>query len=150
MWGRRGGVGRDGVGARISAHAKSLAAAGPPPTPTQEIDDRRYALTDLLDDLTGCTDPGERLFICTELARCTAELTLAINNAWNGGGKWLARRLDTTAPGLSGACTTASNRPSQGRRRPWSPPSTRPEADSGSAIDAAARSEIPAERRHTA
>jgi hypothetical protein len=92
---------RDGVGARIGAHAKSLAAAGPPPMPTAEIDDRRYALTDLLDDLAGCTDPGERLFICTELARRTAELALALNTAWNGGGKWLARRLDATAPGLS-------------------------------------------------
>ncbi|CAG7643429.1 nucleotidyltransferase domain-containing protein [Actinacidiphila bryophytorum] len=92
---------RDGVGARISTHAKSLAAAGPPPTSAEEIDDRRYALTDLLDDLTGCTDPGERLFICTELARRTAELTLALNTAWNGGGKWLTRRLDATAPGLS-------------------------------------------------
>jgi hypothetical protein len=94
-------IDRDGVGARVSAHAKSLAAAGPPPMPAEEIDDRRYALTDLLDDLVGCTDPGERLFICTELARRTAELALALNTAWNGGGKWLARRLDATAPGLS-------------------------------------------------
>ncbi|WP_333769930.1 nucleotidyltransferase domain-containing protein [Streptomyces sp. IBSBF 2435] len=92
---------RDGVGARISSHAKSLAAAGPPTVPVEEIEDRRYALTDLLDDLAGCTDQGERLFICTELARRTAELALAINTAWNGGGKWLARRLDAIAPGLS-------------------------------------------------
>jgi hypothetical protein len=94
-------IDRDGVGARISAHAKSLAAAGPPPTPVEEIEDRRYGLTDLLDDLAGCTEPGERLFICTELARRTAELSVALNTAWNGGGKWLARRLDATAPGLS-------------------------------------------------
>ena len=92
---------RDGVGARISAQAKSLAAAGPAPVAAEEIDDRRYALTDLLDDLAGCTDQGERLFICTELARRTAELSLALNTAWNGGGKWLARRLDAAAPGMS-------------------------------------------------
>jgi hypothetical protein len=91
----------DGVGARISAHAKSLVAAGPPAVPVEEIENRRYALTDLLDDLAGCTDQGERLFICTELARRTAELVLALNTAWNGGGKWLARRLDAAAPGLS-------------------------------------------------
>jgi hypothetical protein len=35
------------------------------------------------------------------LARRTAELALALNTAWNGGGKWLAHRLDATAPGLS-------------------------------------------------
>jgi hypothetical protein len=92
---------RDGVGARVSSHAKSLAAAGPPTMPVGEIEDRRYAITDLLDDLAGCTDQGERLFICTELARRAAELALALNTAWNGGGKWLARRLDAAAPGLS-------------------------------------------------
>ena len=59
-------------------------------------------LTDLLDDLTGCTDDDERLFLCTELARRTGELALLAGNSWNGGGKWLARRLDATAPGLSG------------------------------------------------
>jgi hypothetical protein len=104
MWMCAGGVlllDRDGAGARISSHAKSLAAAGPPAVPVEEIEDRRYALTDLIDDLAGCTDPGERLFICTELARRTAELALALNTAWNGGGKWLARRLDATAPGMS-------------------------------------------------
>jgi hypothetical protein len=92
---------RDGVGERISSEAKSLAVAGPPPTSAEEIDDRRYALTDLLDDLADCTDQGECLFICTELARRTAELVLTLNTAWNGGGKWLARRLDAASPGLS-------------------------------------------------
>jgi hypothetical protein len=104
MWMCAGGVlllDRDGAGARISSHAKSLAAAGPPAVSVEEIENRRYALTDLLDDLAGCTDPGERLFICTELARRAAELVLALNTAWNGGGKWLARRLDAAAPGMS-------------------------------------------------
>jgi hypothetical protein len=91
----------DGIGARLSTHAKSLAADGPPPVPANDIEDRRYALTDLLDDLAGCTHPGERLFICTELATRTAELALALANTWTGGGKWLARRLDATAPELS-------------------------------------------------
>ncbi len=91
----------DGVGARVAAEARKLTAAGPPSVSAEEIDDRRYAITDLLDDLSGSTDQGERLFIATELARRTGELALAIGGSWNGGGKWLARRLDTTAPGLS-------------------------------------------------
>ncbi|MFI0895024.1 nucleotidyltransferase domain-containing protein [Streptomyces sp. NPDC020983] len=109
---------RDGAGARVSARAKSLAAAGPPPMPAEEIDDRRYALTDLLDDLEGCTDPAERLFICTELARRTAELSLALDTAWNGGGKWLARRLDATAPGLSARLHHDVRRALAGRTSP--------------------------------
>jgi hypothetical protein len=90
----------DGVGERIAAASRRLAAAGPPPAPTEEIDDRRYAITDLLDDLAGSTDHGERLFICSELALRTAELALAVGGSWSAGGKWLARRLDTAAPGL--------------------------------------------------
>ncbi len=67
----------------------------------EEIDDRRYAITDLLDDLAGTNDQSERLFIATELVRRTGELALAVGGSWGGGGKWLARRLETTAPGLS-------------------------------------------------
>ncbi|MEU8571214.1 nucleotidyltransferase domain-containing protein [Streptomyces pathocidini] len=90
----------DGVGARITAEARKLTVAGPPTVSAEEIDDRRYAITDLLDDLSGSTDQGERLFIATELARRTGELVLAMGGSWNGGGKWLARRLETAAPGL--------------------------------------------------
>lgn len=91
----------DGVGESISTASRKLAAAGPQPVTNGEIEDRRYAITDLLDDLAGCTDPGERLFICSELTVRTAELALAVNGSWSGGGKWLARLLDTAAPGLN-------------------------------------------------
>ncbi|MEU7211237.1 nucleotidyltransferase domain-containing protein [Streptomyces sp. NPDC044989] len=91
----------DGLGARLAAHARALVAAGPPPVPVDEIDDCRYAITDLLDDLAGSTDPSERLFIATELVRRTGELALAVSGSWGGGGKWLARRLETTAPELN-------------------------------------------------
>ncbi|MEV7209805.1 MULTISPECIES: nucleotidyltransferase domain-containing protein [unclassified Streptomyces] len=91
----------DGLGARLAAHARALVAAGPPPVPADEIDDCRYAITDLLDDLAGSTDPSERLFIATELVRRTGELALAVAGSWGGGGKWLARRLETTAPELN-------------------------------------------------
>ncbi|MBY8341242.1 nucleotidyltransferase domain-containing protein [Streptomyces spinosirectus] len=91
----------DGLGARLAAQARQLTAAGPPPVPAEEIEDRRYAITDLLDDLAGSHDHSELLFIATELVRRTGELALAVGGSWDGGGKWLARRLETTAPGLS-------------------------------------------------
>ncbi|MFD8428252.1 nucleotidyltransferase domain-containing protein [Streptomyces coelicoflavus] len=91
----------DGLGARLAAHARKLTAAGPPPVSAEEIDDCRYAITDLLDDLEGSDDPSERLFIANELVRRTGELGLAVAGSWGGGGKWLARRLETTEPGLS-------------------------------------------------
>ncbi len=91
----------DGVGARLAAQARKLTAAGPHPVSGEEIDDRRYAITDLLDDLAGSSDPSECLFVATELVRRTGELALAASGSWGGGGKWLARRLEATAPGLS-------------------------------------------------
>ncbi|KIF75133.1 nucleotidyltransferase [Streptomyces sp. 150FB] len=91
----------DGVGAHLAAEARKLTATGPPAVSAEEVDDRRYAITDLLDDLAGSADQSERLFIATELVRRTGELALTAGGSWNGGGKWLARRLETTSPGLS-------------------------------------------------
>jgi predicted nucleotidyltransferase len=68
----------DGVGAYLAAEARKLTAAGPPMASAEEIDDCRYAITDLLDDLVGSTDQSERLFIATELVRRTGELALII------------------------------------------------------------------------
>ncbi|MFD5032270.1 nucleotidyltransferase domain-containing protein [Streptomyces sp. NPDC058405] len=93
-------IDHDGAGARLQQHARQLVADGPPKATASELDDRRYPLTDLLDDLAGCTDPGERLFITTELARRTAEFILLSEGAWLGGGKWLSRRLADARPGL--------------------------------------------------
>ncbi|WP_329110567.1 nucleotidyltransferase domain-containing protein [[Kitasatospora] papulosa] len=91
----------DGVGARIATKARALTSVGPPKMSADEIDDCRYAITDLLDDLAGSPDQSERLFIATELVRRAGELALNVSGSWCGGGKWLARRLETAAPGLS-------------------------------------------------
>ena len=40
--------------------ARSILAAGPPPLSSAELDFARYGLTDLLDDLAGSTDAGDR------------------------------------------------------------------------------------------
>ncbi|MEV6839970.1 nucleotidyltransferase domain-containing protein [Streptomyces sp. NPDC051133] len=98
---------RDGVGEKIATEARRLAAAGVPKVRVDELEDRRYAITDLLDDLAGCDDDGERLFIVTELARRAAELVLAVNGAWLGGGKWLARHVEAIEPGFSGKLSNA-------------------------------------------
>lgn len=81
----------------------------------QRRSDFRYAITDLLDDLAGSTDQGERLFIASELARRTGELVLAIGGAWGGGGKWLARRLEAAAPGLNARLHHAVHRALDGQ-----------------------------------
>ncbi|MFG3363479.1 nucleotidyltransferase domain-containing protein [Streptomyces sp. NPDC048156] len=106
---------RDGTGERLAAEARKLAAAGPPSVTVEEFEDCRYAITDLIDDLAGCTDQGERLFIVAELARRTGELALAGGGAWSGGGKWLARRLEATVPGLNARMQNAVREALDGR-----------------------------------
>ncbi|MFG2334203.1 nucleotidyltransferase domain-containing protein [Streptomyces sp. NPDC048604] len=92
---------RDGSGAELAADARRRAEAGPPPATEAELEDVRYGLTDLLDDLAGCADPGERLCVVMEIARRTGELLLLTHGGWLGGGKWLARRADQADPGFS-------------------------------------------------
>lgn len=92
---------RDGTGARLRWEARELWAAGPPEATPDELEDRRYALTDLLDDLAGGAPTGERLFIVTKIARRLGEFVLLRTRSWLGGGKWLARRVDEVWPGFS-------------------------------------------------
>jgi hypothetical protein len=49
----------DAFGATIRDEARHLIEAGPTPLTDQKREDRRYALTDQLDDLVGCKDEDE-------------------------------------------------------------------------------------------
>ncbi len=89
-------VDADGVAAQVRERAQAVLAAGPPPATGTELRDRRYGLTDLIDDLTGCTDPGETGVIGWNVWTATAELALIQAGAWLGAGKWLLRELRAT------------------------------------------------------
>ncbi|MFD6415442.1 nucleotidyltransferase domain-containing protein [Streptomyces sp. NPDC060194] len=99
---------RDGVGAALAEESRRVAAAGPAPLTEEERDAHRYYLTDLLDDLAGCRDPGERLFVVAEIVQRTAAFLLLQHRAWLGGGKWLARRADEVRPGFAARLEAAS------------------------------------------
>ncbi|KUM96975.1 nucleotidyltransferase [Streptomyces cellostaticus] len=92
----------DGLGAALQAEARERLAAGPPAASVTELEDRRYALTDTLDDLRGCTDPQERTYLVAHLLQRASELALLAGGHWLGGGKWLSRRLAAADPGLHG------------------------------------------------
>ncbi len=91
----------DGTGATILNQARAVLAAGPPVPSQAELDRRRYGLSDLLDDLAGTTDDGERAIICACVVRETAELALLIGGRWLGTGKWLLRELRSADPRLA-------------------------------------------------
>jgi hypothetical protein len=83
----------DGTAEAVRDQARATLAAGPPPLPQAELDQHRYGLTDLLDDLAGSTDPGETLIICWHVFVEVAQLALLLAGAWLGSGKWLLREL---------------------------------------------------------
>ncbi|MBE1577247.1 hypothetical protein ACFORH_08715 [Amycolatopsis roodepoortensis] len=63
-----------------------------------DLEDRRYLLTDLLDDLDGAGDPDELVFIADRLLIAVAELVLLTGGRWRSHGKWLLRRLREADP----------------------------------------------------
>lgn len=79
--------------ADIRTEAQQRIDSGPPPVPAEELDRRRYLLTDLRDDLRGSTDETETAFIASKLFADAGELALLHGRHWIGDGKWLPRQL---------------------------------------------------------
>jgi hypothetical protein len=86
-------IDRDGTGSRWQRHCRELLLAGPWPLTDDERASLRYAVTDLLDDLTHSRDVAERLATTTVLAEEAAHLLLLGERHWVGRGKWLVREL---------------------------------------------------------
>lgn len=78
---------------RIQQEARAFLAAGPPTWSTEQIDYRRYLITDALDDLSGARDDDERDAVANQLLTMAAELHLGAAGHWAGKGKWLLRFL---------------------------------------------------------
>jgi predicted nucleotidyltransferase len=78
---------------QLQSRAADLLSAGPVELGHVELDGRRYALTDMLDDLTGATDNAERDVVAGQVFVAAAELALLSRRQWMGRGKWLLRRL---------------------------------------------------------
>ncbi|MEV6037634.1 cupin domain-containing protein [Nonomuraea sp. NPDC052116] len=95
---------------RTSGRASDLQAAlserltaGPGGLTSSQAERARYALSDLLDDLSGATDAGERTFIRWQVAQETARMALGLGRRWQGSGKWLLRELRAHDPVLAEA-----------------------------------------------
>ncbi|WP_327169858.1 nucleotidyltransferase domain-containing protein [Streptomyces subrutilus] len=101
-------VDTDGLGASLQDEARQRWAAGPPPLSDRERDHQRYVLTDLLDDLRGCADPAERVYLVAHMLQRASESALLAGGHWLGGGKWLSRRLAAADPGMHRALSEAA------------------------------------------
>ena len=103
----------DGTASVVRDQARAVLADGPPPLDRAELDRRRYGLSDLLDDLAGTSDEGERAIICACIVHDTAELALVAGGRWLGTGKWLLRELRAADPKLAGELLAAREDPAR-------------------------------------
>ncbi|WP_226585703.1 nucleotidyltransferase domain-containing protein [Halobacillus litoralis] len=85
----------------VRNEANLLLQKGPESWSKSLIDQKRYFLTDTLDDFIGCSDRGESLLIAGELAERAGEFYLRINGQWSGSSKWMIRALRTFDDGFS-------------------------------------------------
>lgn len=97
--------------ARLQDLARERWSAGPAPPVDGELDDRRYRLTAMLDDLVAETDPADRAAIAAAVFTDVADLALISRGRWSGAGRWLTRRLRDAdaalADGLVAGLSTA-------------------------------------------
>lgn len=91
---------RAGLAEEIRATAAARLAAGPPPLDDAGWERLRYGLTDLLDDMAGCEDEAELLFIAGAVVRQVAGLALELAGQWSATGKALPRALRDVDPDL--------------------------------------------------
>ena len=90
----------DGEAEKLQTEAIERFAKGPSPISIEEMERRRYALTDQLDDLIGATDPTELLYITQQILVGASELALLSKAQWLASGKWLPRHLALREPEL--------------------------------------------------
>ncbi|TCI31993.1 nucleotidyltransferase domain-containing protein [Exiguobacterium sp. SL-10] len=83
-----------GVITDIKHEARALLDSGPEAWSDETIEMKRYFLTDALDDLIGCTNRAEGLFIAGTLATLVCEFILRTNRQWIGSSKWTYRAFD--------------------------------------------------------
>lgn len=83
-----------GISEVIKREAHTLLVNGPEAWSDETIEMKRYFLTDTLDDLIGCTNRSEGLFIASTLATLICEFILRTNRQWIGSSKWTYRALD--------------------------------------------------------
>lgn len=83
----------NGIIEDIKEEAKQLLEKGPESWSQQTIQIKRYFITDALDDLIGCSNRAEEIFITNAITELVSEFVLRTNRQWIGHSKWLVRSL---------------------------------------------------------
>ncbi|KFN01314.1 nucleotidyltransferase domain-containing protein [Bacillus clarus] len=85
--------GNDDIVAVLKNEAERLLRKGPEKWTEEIIKQKRYFITDVLDDFIGATKREEELFIANLLADFVHEFVLRVNGQWLGNSKWFIRVL---------------------------------------------------------
>jgi hypothetical protein len=91
---------RDDAVAQLRRVAQETLAAGPAAPTDSELEDWRYALTDVLDDFIGCDRRDEGLLLAAAVAEEASSLLLRCRRSWIGVHKWTPRALQRHDPAL--------------------------------------------------
>ena len=105
---------QDGAGHRWGQTARQVLSDGPAPLTQAELDDARYTITDLIDDLAGNPPPTETAAIAALLWQHVLTLSLTGSGQWSGTGKGLVRALpaDRAERGLAALRSAIGGSPS--------------------------------------
>lgn len=79
----------------LKREAQQLLDQGPELWTEEVIRQKRYFITDVLDDFIGATKREEELFIANHLANLLHEYVLRVNKQWVGNSKWFMKTLRT-------------------------------------------------------
>ncbi|MGR3778792.1 nucleotidyltransferase domain-containing protein [Bacillus paramycoides] len=85
--------GKEKIVAELKREANELLNKGPEKWTEETMKQKRYFITDALDDFIGATKREEELFIANLLAELVHEFVLRVNGQWLGNSKWFIRVL---------------------------------------------------------
>lgn len=95
-------LGRDPqLAAKLKTRATQLLSKGPAPLTASEIDDRRYIITDLVDDLRAFRSRGEAIATGGRLFEALGDFHLRAQGRWSSAGKGLFRALKKSSAELA-------------------------------------------------
>ena len=100
--------------------ARKALAAGPAELSKEDINNRRYGLTDLLDDMESPKNSAELYGTLSALYQKLGDFHLRANRRWSGHSKALTRALKKAFPDLANEYETAFKQAFAGDTKPLS------------------------------
>ncbi|MCK4980535.1 MAG: nucleotidyltransferase domain-containing protein [Candidatus Delongbacteria bacterium] len=82
---------------------------GVTPYSDKEIEAKRYMLTSIIDDLIGCNDFEQQIFIVNQMIEYTCNIILVTNGHWEAKGKWAQKLMKEFDPQIYKEMITALN-----------------------------------------